>query len=68
VGKTTSTHFAKPKLKHKHNSLYAKNSKMQKYIPIKSKAKIRKRPLKLPQDETSSLLENGMDPKKFENP
>jgi hypothetical protein len=62
VGKTTSTHFAKSKLKGKHNSLYAKNSKMLKYIPIKSKTKIRKRPFELPQEETSSLLKNDRDP------
>ncbi len=34
VQKTTSTHFAKPKLEQKHNSLYVKSSKMPKCITI----------------------------------
>jgi hypothetical protein len=40
VGKTTSTHFAKPKLEQNHDSLHVKNSKMPKYITIESKTKI----------------------------
>ncbi len=40
VGKTTSTHFAKPKLEQKHDSLHAKNSKVPKYITIESETKI----------------------------
>jgi hypothetical protein len=47
VGKTTSTHFAKPKLKQKHDSFYLKSSKVPKYIIIESKQK-KKRPLELP--------------------
>jgi hypothetical protein len=43
VGKTTSTHFAKPKFKQKHNSFYAKSFKVPKYITIESKTKIRKK-------------------------
>jgi hypothetical protein len=50
MGKTTSTHFAKPKLKQKHNSLYAKSSKVPKYIIIESKTQKKKRPLDLPQE------------------
>jgi len=45
VGKTTSTHFAKPKFKQKHNSLYAKSSKVSKYITIELKKNIRKKTL-----------------------
>jgi hypothetical protein len=40
VGKQNSTHFAKPKLEQKHDSFRAKNSKVPKYITIKSKTKI----------------------------
>jgi hypothetical protein len=42
VGITTSTHFTKPKLEQKHNSLHAKNSKVPKYITI-ALTKIRKK-------------------------
>jgi hypothetical protein len=42
VGKTSSTHFAKPKLQ-KHDSLHAKNSKVPKYITVESKTKIRQK-------------------------
>jgi hypothetical protein len=43
VGKTTSTHFAKQKLEQKQNSLHVKNFKVQKYIIIIHKTKIKKK-------------------------
>jgi hypothetical protein len=55
VGKTTLTHFAKQKLEQKQNSLRAKNFKVQKYITIITKTKIKQRPLKLSKEKTSSL-------------
>jgi hypothetical protein len=44
VGITTLTHFAKPKLEQKHNSLHAKNSKVLKYVTV-ALIKIGKNPL-----------------------
>jgi hypothetical protein len=43
-------HFAKPKLEQKHNSFYAKNSKVPKYIIVISKNKDvpKKNPLRFP--------------------
>jgi hypothetical protein len=39
VQKNNSTHFAKPNLEQKHNSFYAKSSKVPKYIIAISKNK-----------------------------
>jgi hypothetical protein len=43
-----------------------KNFKVSNYITIITKKK--KKPLELPQEKTSSLLENNGDPQKNENP
>jgi hypothetical protein len=52
VPKTTSTHFAKPKLEQKHNSLYAKTSKVPKYVTIVSqKQRSKKKPLSFPSED-----------------
>jgi hypothetical protein len=51
VGIITSTHFAKPKLEQKYNSLHAKNSNMPKYITV-ALTKIRKKnPFNFPRED-----------------
>jgi hypothetical protein len=69
MGITISTHFSKPKLGQKHNSLHAKNSKNVKIhsICIKNKDK-KKDASSFPKKITSSSLKNGGDLKKKKNP
>jgi hypothetical protein len=55
-------------LSKKQTSLHAKNVKMKKYIIVISQNKDEKmHPLELPQEKTSSSLENRGDPKKMKN-
>ncbi len=67
MGITTSTHFAKPKLEQKHNSLHTKKLQSAKIHYSRIKKKIKKRPLDLSQEKTSSSSKNSGDPKRNEN-
>jgi uncharacterized protein YlxW (UPF0749 family) len=53
----------------KNKTLFIKRiPKCQNTVQLNKKQKSTKRPLKLPQEKTSSSLENGGDHKFFENP
>jgi hypothetical protein len=67
VGITTSTHFAKPKLGQKHNSLHAKNSKNAKIHSNHIKNKDQKKDTSNFPKEDFKFVRKQWGPKKKEN-